>query len=35
MNLAEWSIRKSLVTWVMTILFLVVGWSSFPAIEPP
>ncbi len=29
MNLAEWSIRKSLVTWVMTILFLVVGWSSF------
>ena len=29
MNLAEWSIRKSLITWVMTILFLVVGWSSF------
>ncbi len=29
MNLAEWSIRKSLVTWVITILFLVVGWSSF------
>ncbi|UOA09756.1 efflux RND transporter permease subunit [Methylobacter sp. S3L5C] len=29
MNLAEWSIRKSLITWVMTILFLVVGWSSY------
>ncbi|MEI7996470.1 MAG: efflux RND transporter permease subunit, partial [Methylococcaceae bacterium] len=29
MNLAEWSIRKSLVTWVMIVLFLVVGWSSF------
>ena len=29
MNLAEWSIRKSLITWVMTVLFLVVGWSSY------
>lgn len=29
MNLAEWSIRKSLITWVMTMLFLVVGWSSY------
>jgi multidrug efflux pump subunit AcrB len=29
MNLAEWSIRKSLITWVMTLLFLVVGWSSY------
>jgi len=29
MNLAEWSIRKSLITWVMIALFLVVGWSSF------
>jgi multidrug efflux pump subunit AcrB len=29
MNLAEWSLRKSLITWVMTILFLVVGWSSY------
>ena len=29
MNLAEWSIRKSLITWVMMVLFLVVGWSSY------
>ncbi len=29
MNLAEWSLRKSLITWVMTVLFLVVGWSSY------
>lgn len=29
MNLAEWSIRKSLITWVMTLLFLLVGWSSY------
>lgn len=29
MNLAEWSIRKSLITWVVTILFLVVGWNSY------
>ncbi|MGZ8954683.1 MAG: efflux RND transporter permease subunit [Methylovulum sp.] len=29
MNLAEWSIRKSLITWVITVLFLVVGWSSY------
>jgi multidrug efflux pump subunit AcrB len=29
MNLAELSIRKSVITWVMTILFIVVGWISF------
>jgi multidrug efflux pump subunit AcrB len=29
MNIAEWSLRKSLITWVMIVLFLVVGWSSY------
>jgi multidrug efflux pump subunit AcrB len=29
MNIAEWSIRKSVISWVMTVLFLVVGWYSF------
>lgn len=29
MNLAEWTIRKSLLAWVITLLFLVVGWSSY------
>ena len=29
MNLAELSMRKSVIPWVMTILFLVVGWISF------
>jgi multidrug efflux pump subunit AcrB len=29
MNIAEWSLRKSLITWVMMVLFLVVGWSSY------
>jgi multidrug efflux pump subunit AcrB len=29
MNIAEWSLRKSLITWVMTVLFLVVGWNSY------
>jgi multidrug efflux pump subunit AcrB len=29
MNIAEWSIRKSVITWVMTILLFVVGWISF------
>ncbi len=29
MNLAEWTIRKSLLSWVITILFLVVGWQSY------
>jgi len=29
MNLAEWTIRKSLLAWIITVLFLVVGWSSY------
>jgi len=29
MNIAEWSLRKSVITWVMTIFLLVVGWISF------
>jgi multidrug efflux pump subunit AcrB len=29
MNIAEWSIRKSLITWVMIVLFLAVGWTSY------
>jgi len=29
MNIAEWSIRKNVITWVMTILLLVVGWIAF------
>jgi multidrug efflux pump subunit AcrB len=33
MNLAELSIRKSVITWVMTILFIVVGWISFNSLS--
>ena len=33
MNLAEWSIRKSLITWVMMILAVVVGWHSYNALS--
>ena len=29
MNIAEISLRKSVITWVMTILFVVIGWVSF------
>ena len=29
MNIAELSIQKNVITWVMTILTLVVGWISF------
>ena len=29
MNIAEWSIRNSVITWVVTVLLLVVGWVSF------
>jgi multidrug efflux pump subunit AcrB len=29
MNIAEASIRKSVITWVMTVLVVVVGWISF------
>ncbi len=37
-NIAETSIRKSVITWVLTILFVVVGWVSFnglPRLEDP
>ncbi|MGZ8238158.1 MAG: efflux RND transporter permease subunit [Methylobacter sp.] len=33
MNLAEWSIRKSVITWVMIVLLLVVGWQSYQALS--
>lgn len=29
MNIAEMSIRKSVITWVLTILMVVIGWISF------
>ncbi len=29
MNIAELSIKKSVITWVLTILMVVVGWISF------
>ena len=29
MNIAEWSIRKSVITWVLTILMALVGIYSF------
>ncbi|NIQ37222.1 MAG: hypothetical protein GTN81_01325, partial [Proteobacteria bacterium] len=38
MNIAEWSIRRSVITWVVTILLVVVGWISFnnlPRLEDP
>jgi multidrug efflux pump subunit AcrB len=33
MNLAEWSIRKSVITWVMIVLLLVVGWKSYRSLS--
>src|SRR5512146_179497 len=33
MNLAEWSIQKSVITWVMIVLLLVVGWKSYQALS--
>ena len=38
MNLAELSIKKSVITWTMTILLLVVGYFSYqnlPRLEDP
>ena len=38
MNIAEWSIQRSVITWVLTILLVVVGWVSFnrlPRLEDP
>ncbi|SHO50375.1 efflux RND transporter permease subunit [Desulfopila aestuarii] len=29
MNIAELSIKKSTITWVLTLLMLVIGWKSF------
>ena len=29
MNIAEWSIRNSVITWVLTVLMAVVGVASF------
>ena len=29
MNIAEWSIKRSTITWVLTFVFLVVGAMSF------
>jgi len=33
MNLAELSIRKSLISWVMMVLILVVGWQSYQSLS--
>ncbi|BCX88580.1 hypothetical protein MIN45_P0949 [Methylomarinovum tepidoasis] len=33
MNLAELSIRKSLITWVMIVLAVVVGWQSYNSLS--
>jgi len=29
MNIAELSIRKSTITWVLTLLMVIIGWKSF------
>ena len=29
MNIAEWSLRRSVITWVLTILLIVLGWVFF------
>jgi len=33
MNIAEFSIQKSTITWVMTILLVIVGWISFNSLS--
>jgi len=38
MNIAEWSIKKSVITWTMTVLLLFVGYISYqnlPRLEDP
>jgi len=38
MNIAELSLKKSVITWVLTVLLVVVGWISFnglPRLEDP
>jgi len=33
MNIAELSMRKSVITWVLTILMVVIGWVSFNSLS--
>ena len=33
MNLAEFALRKSVITWVLTILMVVVGWQAFNSLS--
>jgi multidrug efflux pump subunit AcrB len=33
MNIAEWSIRNSVITWVLTILLVAVGWVFFNSLS--
>ncbi|WP_455201668.1 efflux RND transporter permease subunit, partial [Kaarinaea lacus] len=33
MNIAEWSIRNKVITWVLTVLMVVVGYKSFFALS--
>lgn len=38
MNIAEWAIKKSVITWTMTVLLLFVGYISYqnlPRLEDP
>ncbi len=38
MNIAEWSIKKSVITWTMTVVMLVLGYYSYmglPRLEDP
>lgn len=33
MNIAQWSLEKSVITWVVTIVLVVVGWLSFNSLS--
>jgi len=33
MNIAEWSIRNKVITWVLTLLMVVLGYQSFFALS--
>jgi len=38
MNLGEWSISKSVITWALTLVFIIGGWITFfhlPRLEDP
>jgi multidrug efflux pump subunit AcrB len=38
MNLGEWSIRKSVITWALTLVLVIAGWLAFsglPRLEDP